>query len=127
MKAYIACVIGTLALLSLAQAAPAKEEGRYLAKPLKGDYYVYGGTLGEMTPPTQKDRKVSFMFKGPLAQDLFNQIGPDVKKEESCGSAGDYRERRRGDLDCTYTKDDGYACYFGVDVVSGKSTYGTIC
>ena len=127
MKARLVCVVGALALLSVAQAAPKNEEGRYLAKPLKGDYYVYGGTLGEMVPPTQKDRKVSLMFTGSLAQDLFNQIGPDVKKEESCSSAADYRERRKGDLNCIYTKDGGYVCYFGIDVVIGKSTYGTIC
>ena len=127
MKARLVCVIGALALLSIAQAAPKKEEGRYLAKPLKGDYYVYGGMLGEMVPRTQKDRKVSFMVTDTLAQDLFNQIGPDVKKDESCSSAADYRERRKGDLNCVYTKESGYACYFGVDVVTGKSMHGTIC
>ncbi len=127
MKARPVCVIGALALLSAAQAAPKKEEGRYLAKPLKGDYYVYGGTLGEMVPPTQKDRKVSFMFTGPLAQDLFNQIGPDVKKEDSCSSAAGYRERRKGDLNCVYTKEGGYVCYVGIDVVTGRSMNGTIC
>jgi len=127
MKARTVCIIATLALLSVAQAAPKKGEGRYLAKPLKGDYYLYGGTLGEMTPPTRKDRKISFMVTGPLAQDLFDQIAPDVKKEESCSSAVDYRERRKGDIDCIYTKDSGYTCYFGIDVVTGRSTYGTIC
>jgi hypothetical protein len=127
MNARLLGIAALSALCSLAQSAEKKEEGRYGATPLKGDYYVYGGTLSEMTPPTQKDRKVSFMFTGQLAKDLFNQIGPDVKKEEACSSDPDYRERRRGDLNCIYTKSDGYSCSFGLNVVSGKGTYGSIC
>jgi hypothetical protein len=127
MKAGLLGIVSLCALVSLVQAAEKKEDGRYGATPLKGDYYVYGGTLGEMTPPTQKDRKVSFMFSGQLAKDLFNQIGPDVKKEEACSSSADYRERHRGDLRCIYTEADGYSCTFGLNVVSGKGTYGSIC
>lgn len=122
------CAAGALALLSLAQAADQTTSEDWTGtKPIKGTYQVYGGTLSERLPPTAKDRKVSFMFKGPFAQDLFNQIGPDVKKEDACSSAKDYRERQRGDLDCVYTKDSGYTCYMGLNVVNGKSTYGAIC
>src|SRR4051812_35034238 len=99
MNVRLVCIVSALALFPLAQAGEKKDESRYGSKPLKGDYYVYGGTLSEMTPPTQKDRKVSFMLTGLLAKDLFNQIGPDVKKEDLCSSAADFRERRRGDLD----------------------------
>ncbi len=127
MRARTAGFIVALALLSLAQAAEKREEERYGPKPLNGNYQVYGGTLSEKLPPTPKDRKVAFMFKGQLAEDLFNQIGPDVKKDDACSSAVDYRERRRGDVDCVYTKDSGYSCYFGLDVPTGKSTYGSIC
>lgn len=94
-------------------------------KQLKGDYQVYGGTLSEMLPPTKKDRKVSFMLTGALAKELFEQIGPDAKM--SCSDASGYRERNRGDLSCTYTKENGYACYFGLDVPTGKSIGGAIC
>lgn len=127
MKGRLVCIVGALTLLSVARAGDKWEEGRYGAKPLKGDYYVYGGTLSEMAPPTPKDSKVSIMLTGQLAKDLFSQIGPDVKKADACSSAPDYRQRRRGDLDCVYTKDGGYVCYFGLDVRSGKGTYGTIC
>lgn len=65
------------------------------------------------------------MFTGPLAKDLFHHIGPDAKI--SCGDAPDYRERNRGDLSCTWTKDDGYSCYFGIDVRIGKSMRGSTC
>ena len=125
MKASLAFIGIALALLSSARADDKKDEGRYGATPLKGDYYVYGGTLSEMLPPTRRDRKVSLMFTGVLAKDLFDQIGPDAKI--SCSGASDYRERNRGDLTCTYTKDNGYSCYFGLNVSSGKSTHGVIC
>lgn len=126
MSARVLFIIGALAIFAPVLADEKKPEWEgALPKPLRGDYQVYGGTLSEMLPPTKKDRKVAFMFKGPLAKDLFDQIGPDAK--DSCSAAADYRERNRGDLSCTYTKDNGYACYFGLDVPTGKSTNGSIC
>jgi len=125
MNARMVCLVSAFALLPLAHAADKKEEGRYLAKPLKGDYYVYGGSIGDKTPPTPKDRKVSLMFTGPLAQDLFDHIGPDAK--DSCRPGPDYRERNRGDLTCTWTKEHGYSCYFGLDARTGKSMHGSTC
>jgi hypothetical protein len=129
MTARLVFIVGSFALSSLAYAGQAAEKKQEVwdpsPKPLKGDYQVYGGTLSEMLPPSRKDRKVAFMFTGPLAKQLFDQIGPDAKM--SCSDASDYRERNRGDLSCTYTKDNGYACYFGLDVPTGKSTNGSIC
>ncbi|WP_342118068.1 hypothetical protein [Pseudoduganella sp. OTU4001] len=74
--AYVALTC-SLALFVRAEAADRKDEGCFLARPLKGDYYVYGGSLGDRAPPTAKDRKLSLMFTGILAKDLLNQIGPD--------------------------------------------------
>lgn len=128
MRPRIVFIVAAAAIALYAQAQSAEkkqEQWTFEPKPLKGDYQVYGGTLSEVQPPTSKDRKVAFMFTGPLAKDLFNQIGPDAK--DSCGGGPDYRERNRGDLSCTYNKGDGYACYFGLDVPTGKSTYGSIC
>jgi hypothetical protein len=85
MNARMVCLVSAFALLPLAHAAENKEDGRYLAKPLKGDYYVYGGSIGDKTAPTSRDRKVSLMVTGPLAQDLFDHIGPDAK--DSCSPA----------------------------------------
>ncbi|UGQ45577.1 hypothetical protein [Massilia endophytica] len=123
MNWYRICIASALALFSLAHATERKEEGSP-PKALSGDYQIYGGTLSEMQAPTARDRKVAFMFKGPLAKDLFNQIGPDAK--DACSAATGYRERRRGHLVCT-RDEDGYLCYFGLDVPTGKSTYGVIC
>lgn len=125
MKLVLVSLVGAMMLLSHAQADDRKDEGRYLAKPLKGDYYIYGGSLGDSIPPTKKDRKLSLMFVGPLAKDLFDHIGPDAKN--GCSSDPDYRERNRGDLSCIWTKQDGYSCYVGLDVRSGKSILGSVC
>lgn len=126
MNVRLLCTIGVLGVFSLAQAAEKKPawEGAP-PKPLRGNYQVYGGTLSDMLPPTQKDRKVAFMLTGPLAKDLFGQIGPDSK--DSCSAEVGYRERTRGDLSCTFTKDQGYICYLGLNVPTGKSTNGSIC
>lgn len=96
-------------------------------KPLRGNYQIYGGTLSEMLPPTSSDKKVAFMLTGPAAKDLFLQIGSDVARENACSEANDYRERRRGDLSCVYMKNEGYSCYFGIDLKTGKGMHGAIC
>ena len=96
-------------------------------KPLRGDYQIYGGTLSEMLPPTSNDKKVAFMVTGPAAKDLFLQIGPDVARENACSEAKDYRERRRGDLSCVHMKGEGYSCYFGIDLKTGRGMHGAIC
>lgn len=126
MNFRLFCTLGALGWFSLAQAAEKKPDLDGAPPiPLRGNYQIYSGTLSEMLPPTQKDRKVAFMFTGPLAKDLFNQIGPDSKA--ACSAALDYRERNRADLSCTYTKNLGYVCYFGLNVSTGKSTNGSIC
>ena len=73
---------------------------------------------------TTKDRKVSLMFSGQLAQYLFNQIDPDAKN--ACSAAAGHHERRKGDLVCILDEGE-YSCYFGLDVTTGKSTHGVIC
>lgn len=126
MKSCSSYLIIALALLPLAYADEKQNGmGRYLATPLKGDYYIFGGTLGDKTSPTPKDRKVSLMFMGALAKDLFEHIGPDAKN--ACSATPDYRERNRGDLTCTWTKNYGHSCYLGLDVRLGKSMRGSNC
>lgn len=109
----------------IANADAAHAQGRFMATTLTGDYYQFGGTLGEKTLPTAKDRKLSLMLTGPLAKDLFDHIGPDLK--DACGAGPEHRERNRGDLVCIWEKSDGYACYIGLDVRTGKSMAGVIC
>lgn len=127
MKTCLACCAIALVLMTRVQAADKQQEWTGEPRPLRGDYQIYGGTLSEMLPPTRNDRKVAIMVKGDLAKDLFIQIGPDVKQELVCSSSANYRERRRGDIACAHTKDTGYTCYFGLDLRTGKGTYGAIC
>lgn len=96
-----------------------------MAKPLKGDYYVYGGSIEDKTASTPKDRKLSLILTGPLAKELFDHIGPDVK--DVCGAGSGQRERDRGDLVCFWTRKEGYSCYIGLDVQTGKSMAGVTC
>lgn len=124
MNLCLAYLVSALLLLPQAHAAE-KDPSRFMAKPLKGDYYVYGGSIGDKTPPTPKDRKLSLMLTGPLAKELFDHIGPDLK--DACGAGPDNRERNRGDLICLWTKDEGYSCYIGLDVRTGKSMVGVTC
>ncbi|NVM76866.1 hypothetical protein FHW83_002667 [Duganella sp. SG902] len=125
MNTRLVFIIATLVLYALTRAADRPETQGVGQQPLKGSYLIYGGELGDIVPPTKTDRKVAFTFKGPLAKDLFEQIGPDNKN--TCGAAPDHRIRDRGDLSCVWDKRDGYICYFGLDVPTGKSTNGAIC
>lgn len=93
-------------------------------KPVKGTYQVYGGGLGDMVPPTKKDRKVSISFTGAFAKDLFDHIGPDMK--DACDATPTHSERQRGDLDCVRDGKE-YFCYLGLNVLTGKSMGGAIC
>lgn len=126
MNGRLLCIIAGLVLNSVAQAADKKPENwGGSPKPLKGDYQIYGGELTELVAPSKKDRKVAIMFTGPLAKQLFDNVGPDTKTP--CSGAADYRERRRGDLSCTFNNADGYACHLGLDVPTGKSINGSTC
>lgn len=96
-------------------------------QPIRGHYQMYGGDFAELLPPAPGDTKLAITVKGSLAKELFAQIGPSVKKIDACSSDADYKERRRGNLSCIYTKKDGHTCYFGLDLNTGKSTNGAIC
>jgi hypothetical protein len=76
MSLRLGLIVCLLACFSLTPAAERKEQGRYLAIPIKGNYYMYGGTMSDMQPPTMKDRKISFMLSGQLAKDLSIRLDP---------------------------------------------------
>jgi hypothetical protein len=113
-------IIFLLASSALTAAAPWNST----PKPVEGTYQIYGGGLGDMVPPTKKDRKVSLSFTGPFAKELFDQIGPDMK--DACDASPTHSERQRGDLDCIRDGKE-YMCYLGLNVLTGKSIGGSIC
>jgi hypothetical protein len=127
MRTHHVFALAAFALLSLTAAAEKSKPETAEPRPLRGDYQVYGGSLGDMLPPTPRDRSLAFHFEGQTARDLFDYIGPDVKKERACSDDPAYRERRRGDLLCVYWKDKGYRCFLGLNLQTGKSENGGIC
>lgn len=50
-----------------------------IPKPLKGEYSIYSGELGNERAPTTNDRKLSIEISGPAAKDIFESLYPDVK------------------------------------------------
>lgn len=125
MNARIIGIVGALALFATASAAEKQQEWTPEFKPFSGRYQVYSGSPSERQPPTSSDKQASVVLTGRAAKDLFDQIGPDVK--DACSSDPNYRERRKGHLDCSYTKENGYQCFIGIDLKTGKSTYGSVC
>lgn len=125
MKKLFVVILGAFVLISLANAAKSWD-GAYTV--FNGKYLIYSGDLGEAAAPTPGDRKAAFVIHGEAAKTLFESIGPDRK--DACGTTYGMRVREKGDLDCTYDKNDRaspYVCHFGIDLRSGKSMHGSIC
>ncbi len=120
-------LIALLLATGLSSSACAGEKKPWEAtyKPLKGEYLIYSGSLGELQAPTRKDRKVSIRVAGTVAKEMFDSMHPDDK--EICTTAPGHRERTRDGVSCVYDPDTGYACYVGFDLRTGKSIGGSIC
>jgi hypothetical protein len=127
MNKFGALILAAATLFSVAYAGTKKPwDGTYT--PYKVNYLLYSNDLDEKQAPTPNDRRMSFMVEGHLAQEMFESIGPDQKL--ACGSTLGVRLRSRGDVECTYDKDDGrepYTCHFGLDLRNGKSIAGSTC
>jgi hypothetical protein len=115
----------TLLMLMLASAVHAEQVEAGGPKPFKANYVIYSGDLGEQLAPTRNDRKMSIQVTGQSARDIFDSIGPDIKAE--CSTEKGDRERRKGSIWCFYLPSDGYTCYFGFDLRTGKSIDGGEC
>lgn len=46
---------------------------------------------------------MAFMVEGPMAKEIFESIGPDLK--EACGASTRLRIREKGGVECTYEKE----------------------
>jgi hypothetical protein len=117
-------LLGAAAFLSLAYAA---EEAQWPApyRPFKGVYTIYSGGLDDQQAPTKDDRKLSFIIEGAAANEIFNAMPPDAKN--ICSTEKGARSRSKEKVWCTFTANDGYTCYFGFDLRTGKSIAGGIC
>lgn len=114
-----------IALLLLAGAAHGEQVEAAPPKSLKADYVIYSGDLGERLAPTRTDRKMSVHITAQSAKDIFDSVGPDIKVE--CETEKGERERRKGNMWCYYQPSNGYTCYFGFDLRTGKSIEGGEC
>jgi len=123
MKKYL-LVLGAIALLSLAYAAePTHRPAPYQS--FKGEYTIYSGDLDDQQAPTWDDRKLSFIIEGQAAKEIFNAMPSDDK--QTCSGEKGARSRSKENVWCTFNPGDGYTCYFGFDLRTGKSIAGGLC
>lgn len=105
---------------------PLAEHGSYTTSVIH--YLIYSNDLDEAQPPTSTDQRLAVAVGGDLAKQVFDSIGPDLKL--ACGTTLGMRQRQRGDVDCSYDKDQPaspYSCHFGIDLRKGKSIAGATC
>jgi hypothetical protein len=101
-------------------------DGKYAPSTIH--YLIYSNDLDEAKAPTPGDQRLSVAITGDLAKQMFDAIGPDLK--EACGTTLGMRQRQRGDVDCSFDKDQRgspYTCHFGIDLRKGRSIAGSTC
>lgn len=94
-------------------------------KPFSGQYVIYGGGLGDPYAPTAANSHIAFSVKGPVAKQMFDAMGPDLKGV--CGADAVGRLREKDAVSCSFSTGEGYSCDFGFDLKSGKSIGGSVC
>lgn len=124
MKKIIGLIVAASAFLS-ALCAAEMDTAVGESKPLKGSYSIYAGALGEETAPTKSDRKISIEITGQPAKEMFDSMYPDYHPTCS-GEKGD-RDRRKGQVYCSFSQGVGYRCFLGIDLRTGKSIAGASC
>ena len=117
-----------LLAIALFADAGAQEKPAYPApaKPLKAEYTIYSGGLGDEQAPTSTDRKLAIEITGQGAKDIFDSLYPDAKGV-SCSDEKGERLRRKGHVWCAYSPSGGYRCFIGFDLRSGESIAGGSC
>jgi hypothetical protein len=117
-----------LLLIILTGGARAQEKPVYPApaKPLKAEYTIYSGGLGDEQAPTKTERKLAVEITGQGAKDIFDSLYPDAKGV-SCSSEKGERLRRKGHVWCAYSPAGGYRCFLGFDLRTGESIAGGSC
>lgn len=94
-------------------------------KPFKGEYWLYSGTLIDRDAPTRIDRKISISITGSAAKEMFDSMYPDSKP--TCSNQKGDRDRRKGNIYCTFSPREGYTCAVGFDLRTGASIEGMVC
>lgn len=94
-------------------------------KPFNADYVIYSGDFGDQRVPTKTERKLSVVVTGLPAKEIFDSLYPDIKAE--CAVEQGERQRMKGHLWCIFGPRNGYTCYLGFDLRTGKSIDGGEC
>jgi hypothetical protein len=94
-------------------------------KPLKAQYSIYSGALGEREAPTKDERKLSIAIEGQAAKEIFDSIYPDA--QVTCSDEPGERLRSKGKVACIYQPRTGYRCSLGVNLRTGESISGASC
>jgi hypothetical protein len=123
MKAAPA-VLATLLILSGTQAHEMLPEAAR-PKPLKAEYGIYSGELGDARVPTKTERKMYVAVSGQPAKEIFDSLYPDAK--QTCSSEPGERLRSKGPVWCMFAPSSGYQCFFGLNLRTGASIAGGIC
>lgn len=124
MKAASFVIATTLLLPSVAHAHDTLPEAAP-PKPLKADYVIYSGELGDARVPTKIERKMYVAVSGQPAKEIFESLYPDAKK--TCSTEQGERMRSKGNVWCMYAPSSGYQCFFGLNLRTGESIAGGIC
>ncbi|MCC2961644.1 hypothetical protein LK540_14535 [Massilia sp. IC2-278] len=122
---YLAAVIAMLLMTH----SHADDKGKWtgMNKPLTdATYLVYSGESGDRRPPTNTDRKLAIAIRGQAAKEIFDAIGPDAKGV-TCSLEDGERMRSKGEVWCSYTPSDGYMCFLGFNLRTGKPHSGGTC
>ncbi|CAH0307293.1 hypothetical protein SRABI118_04631 [Massilia sp. Bi118] len=120
-------IAAAIATTSIAYAGAKKNwDGTYASATIH--YLFYSNDLDEAQAPTSTDQRLSIAITGDPAKQIFDAIGPDLKV--GCGTTLGMRQRQRGDIDCSYDKEQSpspYTCHFGFNLRKGKSIAGATC
>ncbi len=114
-------------LLGLVSCCVAASGWEFIYKAADASYSIYGNSLGEPVAPSANDKKIAFEIRSTAAREIFEAIGPDKSDECSSESGVRFRSKDDGRIACIRSKTGEYSCYFGFDLITGKSSGGSIC
>jgi len=118
-------LIAVAMMLSVGSDAQEKPVYPAPAKPLKAEYTIYSGGLGDEQAPTKDERKLAIEISGQGAKEIFDSLYPDTKV--TCSGEMGERLRRKGHVWCSFSPANGYKCFIGFNLRTGESIAGGSC
>ena len=125
MQKYIPLIFIFFLMHSSSFAQNNTENFRFTYKPMTASYEIFGGELDDSRPADAESSSIAIKIQGAAARAIFNSLGKDVKN--ACMSEPGERIRVKKDMTCFFSKKEGYSCFLGFDLKTGKSKAGVIC